>query len=290
MGADRRRIGSDDSLTDPAIGPIKLVIGFSPGSASHRAAAEAAPRLQHALERPVTLVWEPGEGGARAARLVANSAPDGETLLVCTLGTHALRPHLCPPPGYDPARDFSPVAVLMQAPLVLATSPATGFSRMAQLIEAARDEPDRLAFASSASGGAPHLAAALFAAMAGISMRHVVYDDTRRLYADLESGTVAISFNNLASMSARLTSGALIGLAVTSATRRSEWPDLPTVAEAGLPGYEVTNWVGLAAPATTPGEAVARLARAVGGDSSRFAAQIQTEQARWRNAGALLSR
>jgi tripartite-type tricarboxylate transporter receptor subunit TctC len=285
-GGDRRRRGGGLSIV--ASEPIRLVIGFSPGSASHDAALLLAPRLEEALHRRVVFEWEHGDSGARAARRVAAAHPDGATLLICTLGTHALRPKLPPPCGYDPLTDFAPIGLLMQAPLVLAASPKARLGSVAALLAAARAAPGALTYASSAEGGAPHLAGALFATSARVQLRHRIYSDTRVLYADLESGAVALSFNNVASMAGRLAEGTLVGLATTGGTRHPDLPGLPTLAETGIRGYAVTNWVGLAAPAGTPASAVAAVAAAAGVEPRLFAEHLRSEVYRWRDVAALL--
>jgi tripartite-type tricarboxylate transporter receptor subunit TctC len=243
---------------------LKLVLGFSRGSASHEAAASVTPALERETGRKVEFVWQPGESGARAARLVAESPPDGGTLLLATLGTHGILPIIRTDCGYDPIADFAPVALLTRAPLVLGVHPGLGVRTVRALIERARTAVPPLSFGSSAEGGAPHLAGAMFAAAAGLMLDHTVYDDTRQLYADLTAGRIPLSFNNVASMRPLLESGALLGLGVTGATRLPEFPALPTIAESGFPDYDLTNWVALLAPAGTPPETLAALSHAVG--------------------------
>jgi len=281
--------------------PIRLVLGFSAGSASDLLARLLAPELSRHLGQPVTIELHPGENGAKGARLVAASEADGHTLFMATLGTHAVAPNLASAP-YDPVNDFAPVTLVAQSPLILAVHPTLQAQTVGQLIALARSMPKRLAFASSAHGGAPHLAAALFQDMAGIEMTHLCYERTQELYNDLVAGRVALSFNNVMSMLPCLAEGKLRGLAVTGSSRCAALPGLPTVSESGLPGYEVTNWLGIVAPASTPREIVSAIHGAVvetlrsrpfaehlaqhgieprGSPPDEFAALLRRELARW---------
>ena len=241
---------------------LRLVIGFSPGSASDDIANLIAAPLGEQLERTVNIERIAGEGGALGAKAVAQSTADGNTLFVATLGTHALAPHLrydCP---YHPTRDFAPVSLLTQSPMLLACHPALPVRNVNELIKHARAHPGTLAYGTSAIGGAPHLAAALFQSLTGIDLRHARYDDTQTLYADLEAGRIALSFNNILSMLARCRSGKLRALGVTRAQRTPIAPHIPTLAECGITGGEVSNWLGLVAPRGTPAALINTLANA----------------------------
>ena len=182
---------------------------------------------------------------------------------MATLGTHAIAPLISVPAPYDPLRDFAAVSLLTQSPMLLACHPRLGVRSVGELIARARAEP-ALTYATSAIGGAPHLAAELFQSLTGTRMRHVRYDETERLYRDLEAGAVALSFNNIASMLPRCRSGALTALGVSSSARSAAAPDIPTIAECGVAGYEMSNWTGIVAPAATPPEVVAELGVAIG--------------------------
>jgi len=258
----------------------RLVLGFSPGSASDQIARAIAPVLAAHIGEPVDVQLLPGKNGADAAKRVATSTPDGRTLFMATLGTHALAPHLDRTLGYDPVRDFAPVSLLTQSPLLLACHPSIPCMSPRELIQLARTIPGRLTYASSAVGGGPHLAAELFQAMAGIELRHVPYAETELLYRNLEGGHVSLSFNNMMSMLPRCTRRALRALAVTSATRSGIAPDIPTIAESGLTGYEVVNWLGIVAPKATPESIVARISDAV-----RAAVQFDPVRNALRSAG-----
>lgn len=282
--------------------PLRLIIGFSAGSASDFIATLLAPELSRQLGREILIERHAGENGAIGARKVAAAAPDGATLLVATLGTHALVPHIDPRPSYDPIKDFRPVCLVSRSPLVLACHPSVPAESVEELIAIGRAGPRRLTFASSAVGGAPHLAGELFRAMARIEMTHIPYAETEQLYADLQQGRVALSFNNIMSLAPRMKRGTLKGIAVTGSERSALLSELPTVAESGLPGYEVTNWLGIVAPARTPAGIVDRLNAGIaaalrlrtiaerlaqagitpgGGTPEAFAGHIEAELARW---------
>jgi tripartite-type tricarboxylate transporter receptor subunit TctC len=280
---------------------LRLIIGFSPGSASDQIARTIAPGLSRILGRPVHIEPHPGGNGAPAAALAAGAPGDGNTLFVATLGTHALAPHLDPGLPYSPTRDFAPVSLVSRSPLVLARGPALDVNTVRELIDFAQAHPNAITYGTSAIGGAPHLAAELFQHMAGVELRHVRYDETERLYDDLEAGRVSLTFNNAMSAIPRSRSGRVMALAVTSGEPIAAAPALEPVAQT-LPGYEVTNWVGLVAPVTTPRRAVDALSRAVaaavrepsvahvfadsgvlacGSSPEEFGAFIQNETARW---------
>ena len=282
--------------------PIRLVLGFSAGSASDEIARIVAPALASALSTPVEIELRPGQNGAAAASAVATAAADGRTLFMATLGTHALAPHLQTDLPYDPLHHFAPVALVAAAPLVLACHPSLGVSGARGLIDLAKREPGKLTYGTSAIGGAPHLAAELFEAMAGVQLRHVRYSETTQLYADLETGRIAVSFNNVMSMLPRCTSGRLRALAVTTALRSPAAETIPTLAEDALPGYDMSNWLGIVAPRGTAPSRVAWLnegiARALrdpairsamlaggvtprGGSPDTFAEFMAAELARW---------
>ena len=230
---------------------IGLVIGFSPGSMSDDIAKILVEALRAECDIAMTVTRQLGESGIAAARSVAARAPDGMTLFMATLGTHAIAPLLNTPAPYDPLMDFAPVSLLTQSPMLLACHPSLGVRTVAELIARARQTPP-LTYATSATGGAPHLAAEHFESITGTRMRHVRYDETEQLYRDIEAGRVALSFNNIASMLPRCKRGALTALGVSTAARSAAAPELPTLAEAGVTGYEMSNWTGLGAPPATP--------------------------------------
>jgi tripartite-type tricarboxylate transporter receptor subunit TctC len=248
-------------MTAPAQA-LNIIIGFSPGSASDDIAHLIAPPLAARLNRPVVMTRIAGDSGTRGAHAAAQCAPDGNTLFMATLGTHALAHHARGDLPYDALRDFAPVSLLTLSPMLLACHPALPAANVNDFVAHARAHPGALAHGTSAFGGAPHLAAELFQAVTGVTLRHARYDDTRKLYDDLEAGRIALSFNNIQSMLPRCRAGTLRALGVTAAARVAAAPDVPTFAENGLHGCEMANWVGLVAPRATPAAIVQTIAGA----------------------------
>jgi tripartite-type tricarboxylate transporter receptor subunit TctC len=242
---------------------LRLVLGFSPGSASHNVAQAIVPGLAAHLGRPVELVLHPGESGSVAARMVAKAAPDGNTLLVATLGTHALVPAINPGCGYHPLNDFTPISLLLKAPLILGVPHLSGIRSIAVLIEAARAADPPLIYGSSAVGGAPHLAAELFAHRTGATLQHARYSDTRTLYANLVAGRIGLSFNNVMSMLPLIREQKIVPLGTTGLQPHSALPDVLPIASTGVVNYEITNWLGLVGPSGLPSAAVAEIGSAL---------------------------
>jgi tripartite-type tricarboxylate transporter receptor subunit TctC len=300
-GVSARAAGAADGEAFPS-GPIRLIVGFSQGSASDTLATAVAPELARVLGQTVTIERHAGADGVLAARALIASAADGHTLLVATLGSHALNPSLVPDLPYHPLKDFTPIALLMRAPLVLGTYPGLRVASVAALIARARQNPGGLSFGCSALAGAPRLAAELFCRSTNVRARAAVYGETEELYADLVVGRIDFTFNNPMTMLPRIASGQVTGLAVTGRERCSAAPNLPTMPESGLAGFEVTNWVGIVGPAGLPPERAAhlnaavraalasptlsdrlvRLGVAIPSDTpDKFAAHIARELARW---------
>ena len=280
---------------------VRLVLGFSPGSLSDHIARMLQDALSAALESHVAIELKPGDQGMTAAREVARAKPDGATLFMATLGTHAIVPFLSALPPYDPLADFTPLALVSRSPMLLAAHPSVGARDVQSLIEIAQHR--QVAYATSAIGGAPHLAAALFARLARVSMRHVRYDRTERLYEDLAAGRVDLSFNNIISMLPRCRSGALNALAVTSPQRSPVASDIPSLAQSGLADYDMSNWAGIVGPRGMPPAMAERVSAAItaairtdsvsaafkaqgmipcGDDASAFASFMRVERERWR--------
>ena len=282
---------------------MRLILGFSPGSLSDHIGKMVSGALSTELGRQVEILLCPGQNGVTAAREVAACAPDGNTLFLATLGTHAIAPNIASDSPYDPLRDFACVSLVAKSPMLLACHPGVGVTSTAELIGHAKSCNPALTYATSAIGGAPHLAAEMFQALTGIAMRHVRYDETEQLYRDLEAGTVSLSFNNLISMLPRCRRGVLRSLAVSSFERSAAAPEIPTIAESGVPGYEVTNWAGIVAPRATPEKCLEELSNAVtaavrsdavraallaagitpcGGTPQQFSSFMASEVERWR--------
>jgi tripartite-type tricarboxylate transporter receptor subunit TctC len=238
--------------------PIRMVVPLSPGGFADVPARIVAPRLAAALGEQVFVENRPGAGGTIGADFVAKSRPDGYTLLF-TGTPHVISAWLYKSLPYDPLKDFAPVSLVATGPYVLVVNPQLQVNSVAELVAAAKTQPGKIDFASSGNGSAQHLVAALFNSMAGINLNHVPYKGSGPATQDLVSGQVKVSFAGVPNVLTHVRSGRLRALAVTTSKRSPDLPDVPTVAEAGVPGYEATLWLNVSAPAGTPSEIVLRL-------------------------------
>ena len=239
--------------------PIRLVVPLSPGGFADVPTRMLLPRLSAALGKQVIVENKPGAGGTIGADSVAKSAPDGHTLLVAAT-PHVISAHLYRALPYDSLKDFAPVALFGAGPYALVVNPQRlPVASVRELIAAAKSAPGKIDYASSGNGSAQHLVSALFNTLAGIELNHVPYKGSGPAMQDLLGGQVPVSFAGVPNVISAVKAGKLRALAVTTPTRWSELPDVPTVAESGIPGYEATLWLGLAAPAGTPAEIIARL-------------------------------
>jgi tripartite-type tricarboxylate transporter receptor subunit TctC len=248
---------------------VRIVVPFAAGGTTDILARAIAPELQRAFSasgQAFVVDNKPGAGGNTGAAEVAKAAPDGTTLLMGTVGTHAINPALYPKMPYDHVKDFAPITLVAGVPNVLVLNPASaqkyGIKSVADLIKVARANPGRLNVASSGNGTSIHLAAELFKSLTGTFMLHLPYRGSGPALIDLLGGNVDLMFDNLPSALPHIKSGRLLALAVTSATRSAAVPELPTISEAGGPElqrYEASSWFGLLAPAGTPVDVVNRL-------------------------------
>ncbi len=246
--------------------PVRIVVPFPAGGTTDILARALAPELQRVFGQPFVVDNKPGAGGNTGATEVAKSAPDGYTLLMGTVGTHAINASLYPKMPFDHVKDFAPITLVAGVPNVLVLNPAMaqkyGINNVADLIRTAKANPGKLNVASSGNGTSIHLAAELFKSQTGTFMLHLPYRGSGPALIDLIGGNVDLMFDNLPSAIQHIKSGRLKALAVTSAKRSMALPDLPTVAEAGgapLRGYEASSWFGLLAPAGTSADIVNRL-------------------------------
>lgn len=238
--------------------PVKLVVPYPPGGPTDIVARLVAQKLSEQMGQQFIVDNRPGAGGNLGAEVVARSPADGYTLVVATTA-HAINPSLFKNLGYSLSRDFAPVSQLTSGPLVIVANPALAAKSVSELIAQAKSRPGELNFASSGNGQSTHLSAELFASMAGVKMNHIPYKGSAPALADTVGGQTQVMFDTMLSAMPHVKAGKLKALAVTSATRSPAAPDVPTVAESGLPGYEVIAWNGLLAPAGTPPEVVVRL-------------------------------
>ncbi|HEY7945398.1 MAG TPA: tripartite tricarboxylate transporter substrate binding protein [Casimicrobiaceae bacterium] len=282
--------------------PIRLVVPFPAGGTTDILARQVAQRLSVSLGQSVIVDNRPGAAGNIGSDLVAKSALDGYTLLMGTVGTHAINPSLYTRMPYDHVKDFVPIVLVAGVPNVLEVTPSLPVNSVADLIKLAKEKPGQLNFASSGSGTSIHLSGELFKTMAGVDMMHVPYKGSAPAVTDLMGGQVQLMFDNLPSSLAQIKAGKLRAIAVTSAQRAPALPNVPTIAESGLPGFEASSWFGMLAPAGTPSAIVARLnadvnqwlqtaeakekllaqgAVAAGGTPEQFAAHIRAETEKW---------
>jgi tripartite-type tricarboxylate transporter receptor subunit TctC len=238
--------------------PVRIVAPFSAGGAVDVPARIIAARLSESWGHAVFVENKPGAGSTLGAELVARSAPDGHTLLF-TSNTHVISGALYKKLGYDPIADFEPVIEIGSAPNVLVVYPGLPANNVAELIALAKAKPGQLDYASSGNGSSQHLFCALFASMAGIKLNHVPYKGSGQATTDLLAGRVPVSCPGVNNVLAHIRQGRLRALAVTSARRAADLPGVPTLAEAGVPGYDATLWLGILAPKGTPAGIVARL-------------------------------
>jgi tripartite-type tricarboxylate transporter receptor subunit TctC len=282
--------------------PIRLITPAPPGAATDVRARWIAERLTPVLGQPIVVENRAGAGGTIGTEAAAKSAPDGYTVVLVHQGTIALGPHIYARLGYDPIADFAPVTRLSMNPLLLAVNPQVPVDSVADLLRYAKEKPGQLNYGSPGTGTPPHMAGELFKNMAKIDVAHVPYKGGAAALMDLIGGRVTYTFENLALQLPQVRAGKIKPVAITSARRLASLPDIPTVAESGLPGYEYWAWMGISAPARTPKEVVSRLNAEIakilstsearewlaaqgaqpGGDSpEEFAAFIKAEHARW---------
>jgi tripartite-type tricarboxylate transporter receptor subunit TctC len=239
--------------------PIRLVCPFPPGGAVDIASRAVAHELTQILGQPVTVDNRPGAGGNIGADIAAKSAPDGYTLLMTTSGIMAINPALYSKLPFDTIKDFAPVSMVVLLNNVLVVNPSLPVKSVKDLIALAKAQPGKLTYASSGNGTSIHLSGELFKSMTGVDMLHIPYKGSAPAITDLLGGQVDMMFDNIPSSLPQIKAGKLRALAVTGAKRSRLLPDLPTIAEAGVPGYDSYVWFGIVAPAGTPPAVIARL-------------------------------
>jgi tripartite-type tricarboxylate transporter receptor subunit TctC len=243
--------------------PVRIVVPFAPGGTTDILARALAPELGKAFGQQFIIDNKAGGGGNIGAELVAKSPADGYTLLMGTVGTHGINQSLYPSLPFDPIKDFAPITLVAAVPNVLVMNPARAaeakIENVQDLIRYARANPGKLNMASSGNGTSIHLAGELFKTMTGTFLVHLPYKGSGPALLDLIGGTTDLMFDNLPSAMPHIRSGKLKALAVTSSQRSGALPDVPTIAEAGVKGYEASSWFGLLAPAGTPADIVNRV-------------------------------
>lgn len=243
--------------------PIKLIVPFGPGGFTDVAARILQKELQPVLGQPVVIENRPGAGSTIGTADVAKAAPDGYTLVMVST-THVISPHLYKTMQYDAIRDFTPVMKLAEGPYVLVVNPKKlDVKNVKELIAAAKAKPNSIDYASSGNGSSQHLVGALFCSMAGAPLNHVPYRGSSQAMNDVLAGTVPVSFVGVPNALSSVKAGRLRALGVSTAKRYGEMPDVPTLDEAGVKGFDATIWLGLLAPPNTPREIVDKLNAAI---------------------------
>ena len=282
--------------------PIHIIVPGGVGGVTDIRARWLADRLGPRLGQSIIVENKPGAGGNIGTEIGARSTPDGYTLIIVHQGTMTVNPHLYSHLGYDPIADFAPITRIGVGPLLLAVNPDVPVTTVAELVRLAKAKPGRLSFGSPGIGTPPHLAGELFKRMAGIDTVHVPYQGGGKEVSDLIGGHITYSIEGMTVQLPQVKAGRLRPLAVTGPRRVASLPDVPTMAEAGIPGYEFLGWVGIAAPAATPKPIIAILYREIsailataearewfaeigadpGADPPEaFAASIRAEHAKW---------
>jgi len=238
--------------------PVRLIVPYAPGGGADTTARLIAPRLQEALGETVVVENRPGASGVIGDETVAKAAPDGHTLLIGAFA-HAVNPSLLPKMPYRTPEDFAPISLLVTVPELMVITPSHPARTVADLVAMAKAEPGKLFYASSGNGSAQHLAAELFKLRTGTDIGHVPYKGGGLAIVDVAAGHVPFYFGNMSAALPQARAGKVRALAVTSAQRSPAAPDVPTMAEAGVTGCEISEWNALIAPAATPSMIVQRL-------------------------------
>ena len=285
--------------------PVKLIVPFPPGGNTDIVGRLIAQKLSDGFGQQVYVENRGGAGGTIGAEAAAKSPADGYTLFFATTGTLASAPSMQPDLRYDPVKAFVPISTLANAPVVVLAAAEVPVKTLKELVEAARAKPGQLKFGSAGTGHFVHLAGEMFKIAAGIDMLHVPYKGVNAALTDMLGGRIELMFDAPAQYEPHLQSGKVRALAVASSKRLARLPDVPTTAEAGLPGYELASWFGLAAPAGTPAEAISRMNAEVlkalvaqdvvqtlnklglepaGSSPQQYATMIAQDLAKWRRA------
>jgi len=282
--------------------PVKIIVAFPPGGGTDIVARLLAPRLGEAWGQAVIVDNRAGASGTVGTEAAARADPDGHTLFMATMGNMTANQHLYPKMAVDPLRAFAPITKVVDVHFVFLANPSLPANNVQELIVLAKKRPGEIAYSSSGPGGAPHLAMELFKRGAGVDLQHVPYKGSGPSFNDLIGGRVMLTMDSLVQSLPHIKAGRLKALAVLGPRRTALLPDVPTVAESGLPGYALTNWFGLLAPAATPKQVLVQLnadvlkvlrqedlqkriadlgADVVGNSAEEFGAAMRAESAQW---------
>ena len=239
--------------------PIRYIVPFAPGGTTDILGRMVAAGLASSLGQPVVVENKPGQAGSIGSTELARAAPDGYTLGGGTISSHAINVTLYPSLPYDPLKDFAPITMLATLPNMLIVHPSLNVNSVKELIALLKSNPNKYSFGSAGNGTSQHISGELFKIMTGTQMQHIPYKGSGPMIPDLLAGTIQLSFENITTAYPPVKAGRLRALAVTSSKRSFVAPDVPTMAEAGLAGYDISSWQAMYAPAGTPREIVARL-------------------------------
>ena len=239
--------------------PVRMVVGFPPGGGTDVVARILQPRLSELLGQPIVIDNRPGATGTVAAGQVAKSAPDGYTIMMGHVSVNAIAPSLFANLPYDVNRDFAPIALAASVPHLVVVHPSVPVSTLKELVAYLKAQPGKLTFPSAGNGSMPHLAGEFFQSLAGVKLVHVPYKGSGQSMQDLLGGQHLVAFDTMPASAPHVRSGKLRAVAVSTAQRVPSFPEVPTAEEAGVPGYVVTTWYGVFAPAGTPTAIVNRL-------------------------------
>jgi tripartite-type tricarboxylate transporter receptor subunit TctC len=287
--------------------PVKIIVPYPPAGTTDILARLIAQRLADRLKQPFVVENRPGAGGVIGTVAAAKSPADGYTLLMGTVNTHGINSALFKDLPYDAVKDFTPITIVGSTPNVLMVNPGVPAKTLDELLALARAKPGALNFGSTSQGGSPHMSGELLKAMTGVNITHIPYKGAGPMLIDLIGGQVQIGFDNLPSSIGHIRSGKLRAIAVTTTTRFPGAPEIPTIAESGVPGYELSAWFGLLAPAATPKPVIDLLYRNIsdilkqaavvkqlfdlgaepgGNTPEAYARQIVTDVEKWRKVVA----
>ena len=282
--------------------PVRIIVAFPPGGGTDIVARVVGQKLGEGWNQAVVVENRAGASGTIGTEIAARAEPDGHTLFMATMGNMTANPHLYPKMAVDPLRAFAPITKVVDVHFVFLANPALAANSVGELVELAKKRPGDIAYSSSGPGGAPHLAMELFKRQANVDLIHIPYKGSSPSISDLIGGRVMLSMDSLVQSFPHLKAKRLKALAVLGPRRAALLPEVPTIAEAGLPGYALTNWFGLLAPAATPKEAVLRIhadvirvlsdpevkkriadlgADVVGNSPEEFGAAMRAESAQW---------
>ena len=239
--------------------PIRYIVNFAPGGTTDILARTIGEKLGAALGQPIVVENKPGQGGSIGAAELARAAPDGYTIGAGTISSHAINATLYDKLSYDPITSFAPITLYATQPNVLLVHPSVPAKNVREFIALLKASPNKYSFGSAGNGTSQHISGELFKAMAGVNMQHIPYRGSGQMMPELLGGTLLVAFDNIATAVQHVNAGKLRALAVTSATRSVVSPDVPTMAESGLPGYDISSWQAVFAPAGTPAPIVERL-------------------------------